>query len=669
MSIDLKQLSNTLLLFFSKNNKVLIKTLKYVALVFVALLMLFFVFRNTLLNYFLNKQVANFSEKYNMSIEVQEAAFSGFKSVSVTNISIAKNSESEKLLHIGSVNATVNLLDLIKANIRFSSLSIDTLNVVLYKDHERDNFSFLLKSNEEEKQEKKTSSIDYAETLNNLLNLAFEAVPSDFLVNEFNVKLNYDSLNLKVNTPSISIQEQLFKSEFTLIENNDTSLWHIEGNIDNVQKNVHVKYYSNQKGIVFPLLKQQLDLTLSCDTMYYSLTDFEFNNGQLHLNGVAQIHDFAINHWRISPKTVELKSFEVNYHITVGNNYVQVDSTSLVAINKLNFNPYLKVGFDKYKTFALKINTSKLDAQDFFESLPTGLFTNLEGIKTSGQLQYSLDFNFDTQQPESLIFSSTLTPDKLKILGYGATNLSKLNEEFNYTVYDGDRMIRSFLVGPSNPNYTPLSNISVYFQNALMSSEDGSFYHHKGFNEKRFGQSIAENYKQKRFVRGASTISMQLVKNVFLRRNKTVARKIEEAIIVWLIENNRLASKARMYEVYLNVIEFGPNVYGIGEASNFYFSKKPADLTIEESIFLAMIVPRPKWFMYHFNENGLLKESTQNYFNVISGHLVSKGIITLDQQQTNVEKVVLAPLAKSYVVEKDTTQQNIVEVEFLPIIE
>ena len=310
-----------------------------------------------------------------------------------------------------------------------------------------------------------------------------------------------------------------------------------------------------------------------------------------------------------------------------------------------------------------------MEAQDFFESLPTGLFTNLEGIKTSGQLQYSLDFNFDTQHPESLIFSSTLTPDKLKILGYGATNLSKLNEEFNYTVYDGDRMIRSFLVGPSNPNYTPLSNISVYFQNALMSSEDGSFYHHKGFNEKRFGQSIAENYKQKRFVRGASTISMQLVKNVFLRRNKTVARKIEEAIIVWLIENNRLASKARMYVLYLNVIEFGPNVYGIGEASNFYFSKKPADLTIEESIFLAMIVPRPKWFMYHFNENGLLKESTQNYFNVISGHLVSKGIISPDQQPTNVEKVVLAPLAKSYVVEKDTTQQNIVEEEILQTVE
>lgn len=648
------------------NKKIILKTIKYIAIVLLGFLLLFLVFRNTLLNYFLNQQVANFSSKYNISIEVQEANFSGFKSVEVNNISVAKNSESEKLLHIGSVNATVSLFELLSTNIRFTSLSIDTLNVVLYKDKERDNFSFLLKSNKEEKEEKTSTSVNYAETLHNLMNLAFDVVPANFSVNEFGVKINYDSLNLKVTTPSITIREQIFKSEFTLVENLDTSIWHIEGNINNISKNLQIKYYSNQKGIVFPLLKQQYELTLSCDTMYYSLTSFDFKDGKLQLNGVAQIHDFAINHWRISPKTVELKSFEVDYQITVGNNYFQVDSISQVLLNKINFNSFVKVGFDNYKSFALKIKTPKMESQDFFESLPIGLFTNLEGIKTAGQLQYNLDFNFDTKHPEQLVFNSTLTPTQFKIKAYGETNLSKMSDEFTYTVYEGDRMMRNFLVGPNNPNFTPLNNISLYFQNALMSSEDGSFYYHKGFNEKRFGQSIAENYKQKRFVRGASTISMQLVKNVFLRRNKTIARKLEEAIIVWLIENNRLTTKARMYEVYLNVIEFGPNVYGIGEAANFYFSKKPADLTIEESIFLAMIVPRPKWFMYHFNEQGSLKENTQGYFNLISGILLNKGLITAEQQQTNVSNLVLAPLAKSYVVKNDTLVPIEVQEEIIP---
>ena len=81
---------------------------------------------------------------------------------------------------------------------------------------------------------------------------------------------------------------------------------------------------------------------------------------------------------------------------------------------------------------------------------------------------------------------------------------------------------------------------------------------------------------------------MQLVKNVFLSRKKTIARKAEEALIVWLIENNNLTSKERMFEVYLNIIELGPGIYGVGEASRFYFNKKPAELTLSESIFGAI---------------------------------------------------------------------------------
>lgn len=79
---------------------------------------------------------------------------------------------------------------------------------------------------------------------------------------------------------------------------------------------------------------------------------------------------------------------------------------------------------------------------------------------------------------------------------------------------------------------------------------------------------------------------MQLVKNVFLSRHKTLARKFEEMLIVWLIENNRLSSKQRMFEVYLNIIEWGPMVYGANEAARFYFNKDVSDLTVNESIFL-----------------------------------------------------------------------------------
>ena len=132
----------------------------------------------------------------------------------------------------------------------------------------------------------------------------------------------------------------------------------------------------------------------------------------------------------------------------------------------------------------------------------------------------------------------------------------------------------------------------------------------------------------KRFARGGSTITMQLVKNVFLNRNKNFARKLEEALIVWLIENERLTSKERMYEVYLNIVEWGPLVYGIQEASAYYFKKRPSQLTTEESIFLASIIPKPKHFRSSFAEGGQLKENMEGYYKLIAKRLAQQGVIS-----------------------------------------
>ena len=214
--------------------------------------------------------------------------------------------------------------------------------------------------------------------------------------------------------------------------------------------------------------------------------------------------------------------------------------------------------------------------------------------------------------------------------------------------------VKSFLVGPSNPSFTSLPEISPYLVNAVMTSEDGNFFSHNGFNEEAFRKSIVENYKKKRFARGGSTISMQLVKNVFLTRNKTISRKLEEAMIVWLLENNRLVSKERMLEVYFNIIEWGPGIYGVAEASFYYFKKRPSELSLEESIFLAMIVPRPKAFKYYFYAEGKLKEPYFGYFRLISGLLIKKGIIQETEKIEAPNQLVLSGAAKELVIVPDT---------------
>jgi membrane peptidoglycan carboxypeptidase len=113
--------------------------------------------------------------------------------------------------------------------------------------------------------------------------------------------------------------------------------------------------------------------------------------------------------------------------------------------------------------------------------------------------------------------------------------------------------MRNIIIGPENPNFVPIDQISPYLKNALLTAEDPSFYSHNGFVEASIRSSIITNFKAKAFKRGGSTISMQLAKNVYLNRQKTLARKIEEILIVWIMENGKLSSKQRMFENYLNL--------------------------------------------------------------------------------------------------------------------
>jgi membrane peptidoglycan carboxypeptidase len=157
---------------------------------------------------------------------------------------------------------------------------------------------------------------------------------------------------------------------------------------------------------------------------------------------------------------------------------------------------------------------------------------------------------------------------------------------------------------------------------------------------------------------------MQLVKNVFLTRNKTISRKLEEAMIVWMIESNRLVSKERMLEVYFNIIEWGPGIYGITEASQYYFKKKPSELNLEESIYLAMIVPRPKGFKYYFDAEGKIKEPYFGYFRLISGMLEKKGIIQEGEKIESPATLELKGQAKELVIKPDT-----LATDSLPLLE
>lgn len=151
---------------------------------------------------------------------------------------------------------------------------------------------------------------------------------------------------------------------------------------------------------------------------------------------------------------------------------------------------------------------------------------------------------------------------------------------------------------PGGPEYVPLKNISSYLQKAVILTEDSNFYNHKGFDWDAIEKNAKENWEKGAYKRGGSTITQQLAKNMFLYKEKSLFRKGLEAVITDRIE--KALKKREILERYLNVVEFGKDIYGVKAASQFYFHKSAGNLTVVESAFLAMLLPNPQKYSRSF---------------------------------------------------------------------
>lgn len=149
-----------------------------------------------------------------------------------------------------------------------------------------------------------------------------------------------------------------------------------------------------------------------------------------------------------------------------------------------------------------------------------------------------------------------------------------------------------FVVGPKNRYWTPSGRIPAEMKWAVILAEDANFYSHEGFDVKAIKNAIKYDLEKKSLKRGASTITQQTAKNLFLSREKTITRKLKEIYLAYRMEQE--LTKGRIIEFYLNVVELGPMVYGIGHGAQYYFGKPASALTPRECAFLAAMLPGPR---------------------------------------------------------------------------
>ncbi len=185
-------------------------------------------------------------------------------------------------------------------------------------------------------------------------------------------------------------------------------------------------------------------------------------------------------------------------------------------------------------------------------------------------------------------------------------------------------------VDPESPDFVPLEEVPPLFIRALLISEDANFWGHPGLDLSEIPVAMSINWVRGERSRGASTITQQLAKNLFLSRERSYRRKLQEAALALLLEPS--LGKKRILEIYLNVIEWGPGIHGIGPAARHYFGKNPSDLTPRECAFLVALIPGPVKYQSSF-ASGVLTRGFSRLVNGVLYRLHSVEMLTDEELQ------------------------------------
>jgi len=443
--------------------------------------------------------------------------------------------------------------------------------------------------------------------------------------------ISAENFNLSLETPSFDQSfaiDELSGSADPAASSAHFALNKLDGSLEiDVSKSdsISINLISNK----FPLQGLQFGIVDFSTTRVTASAEMNVaRDGEYSGNANGFIDDIALNHKLLSRGTAPGFSFSFDAgfykkgvaflirHLDIGMNGETVTLAGSLANTSVSHIINMKVFFKH----------TKLDP--VFKAIPKALTPHLDTIAVTGEINGEFDFHFDSSRPENLDYGFNGKVDRFSINVLGpAVNIDSLRGNFMHIARLPGGETKSIRVESGAQNFVPYKNIPLHLVDAVLTAEDGSFFYHNGFSPRHIKDSLITNIRAGRVVRGASTISMQLAKNLFLSRERTFSRKIEEALITMALEEK--LDKKRMLEIYLNIIEWGPDVFGIGPASSYYFNKPASNLTELESAFLASIIARPNhaWGRFPLERLG---EGWMTYIRLILGKMFLRGHMSLD---------------------------------------
>jgi len=272
------------------------------------------------------------------------------------------------------------------------------------------------------------------------------------------------------------------------------------------------------------------------------------------------------------------------------------------------------------------VRADSLTEERVTKSLPPAVLGPLLQVGVRGSWDYHVALDLDLARPDSVRFDADVIPHQL-VLDPRRTRLRLLGLDQPFVAVillpRGARAVRE--LSPNNPHFRTLDGISPYLVHAVVTNEDGGFFGHRGFNTEAMKQAIAENLKAGAFRRGAGTITMQLARNLYTGHARTLSRKGQEIVLAWILEHLTGVSKERLLEIYLNIIEWGPGIHGADEAARFYFDRDARDLTLDQSLFLATVIPSPSRWRWRVDAKGEARPYVKAQMHFIGRAMIAKG--------------------------------------------
>ncbi len=312
---------------------------------------------------------------------------------------------------------------------------------------------------------------------------------------------------------------------------------------------------------------------------------------EISLSGALAVSDLTIRHERISKEPIEKFAAHSDFKMTYDWEGKVVHLERFLVSRKLaraTIRGDIHLDTESVNLF---IDIPSTPCGNILSAIPVALRSRVGDLRLMGDFSMGMKLVLDTEKPDKSVVEADLdngcriaTFDTVPEPGY-------FKGPFSYTAYNADGSDLKLFTGPGTDRWIPLTRISPYIIEAVLTTEDGKFWRHKGITLPEVSKAIAMNLQHEDLKHGASTITMQLAKNLFLTRERTFARKLQELFFVWYLET--YFEKEEILTLYLNVIEFGPSVYGILDASEHYFGRHPEELNALESVFLIRLLPSP----------------------------------------------------------------------------